>query len=167
MVSSISLELVHVMGEPYCTWSEPVAYSCLSFLNETSAPVNNHFMGRTQALLDSPVGICQHMMTSCHGNSFCINGPLWRESGGHRWIPYVKGIHLWLVNSPDKDSVMWSFDDFFFVSLNMLLNKRLGYQSFKKPWCLLDATAIYPYAGFGMFPVSLLNAFKIYKNHVI
>ena len=31
------------------------------------------------------------MMTSCKGNGFCIAGPSWGESTGHRWIPVTKG----------------------------------------------------------------------------
>ena len=34
---------------------------------------------------------CPNIMTSCHGNAFCITGFLWGESFGHRWIPFTKG----------------------------------------------------------------------------
>ena len=37
------------------------------------------------------------MMTSSHGNSFCITGSLWGEDTGDRWIPLTKAsdADLW------------------------------------------------------------------------
>ena len=35
--------------------------------------------------------VFQKTMTPCHGNAFCIAGPLWGESIGYRWIPLTKG----------------------------------------------------------------------------
>ena len=39
------------------------------------------------------------MATSSHGNIFCVTGPLWGESTGHRWIP--------LANASDAE--LWCF----------------------------------------------------------
>ena len=39
------------------------------------------------------------MMTSPNGNIFCVTGPLWGESTGHRWIPLTKA----------SDSELWCF----------------------------------------------------------
>ena len=44
--------------------------------------------------LDSPI-----MMMSSNGNTFCITGPLWGESTGHRWIPLTKA----------SDTELWCF----------------------------------------------------------
>ena len=44
------------------------------------------------------------------GNIFRVNGPLWGESTGHRWIPLTK----------DNDAELW----FFFFDLR--LNKRFS-----------------------------------------
>ena len=43
---------------------------------------NAHFQSAGEKLL---------MMTSQHGNTFPITGPLWGESTDHRWIPLTKG----------------------------------------------------------------------------
>ena len=39
------------------------------------------------------------MMTSSNGNIFCVTGPLWGKSTGHRWIPITKV----------SDAVLWCF----------------------------------------------------------
>ena len=39
------------------------------------------------------------MMTSSHGNIFCVIGPLYREFTGHRWIPCTKA----------SDAELWCF----------------------------------------------------------
>ena len=52
------------------------------------------------------------MITSWHSDTFRIGGPLWGESND---------------DSPQKESVMWSFDIFFVVSLNKLWKKQLSY----------------------------------------
>ena len=65
---------------------------------------------------------------------FQITGPLWGQSTGHWWIPLTKGQWcggitgpLWGESTSDGSShigpVIWSFD-FFFLSLNKLLNKQ-------------------------------------------
>ena len=33
-------------------------------------------------------------MTSSNGNIFCVTGPLWGESTGHRWIPLTKASDM-------------------------------------------------------------------------
>ena len=37
------------------------------------------------------------MVTSSNGSFFCITGPLWGESTGHRWLPFTKACdaELW------------------------------------------------------------------------
>ena len=35
------------------------------------------------------------MMTSWHGSSSCITGPLYGETTCHRWIPLTKGQYCW------------------------------------------------------------------------
>ena len=44
---------------------------------------------------------CSHIMMSSNGNIFCITGPLWEESTGHRWIPLTKAsdAELWFFLS--------------------------------------------------------------------
>ena len=54
----------------------------------------------------------EHMMMLWHGNAFHITGPLCGE-------PPVTG------GSPRKGPVMWTFDDFFVISLKKLMNKQL------------------------------------------
>ena len=64
------------------------------------------------------------MMSSSNGNIFCVTGPLWGKSNGHRWIP-------------PQMSATPSFD----VFLDLRLNKRLSKQSrcrwFETPPCSL------------------------------
>ena len=50
-------------------------------------------MSVTASVPDSFSGaICKESMkTWWHGKAFCITGPLWGESTGHRWIPLTKG----------------------------------------------------------------------------
>ena len=66
---------------------------------------------------------------------FHITGPLWGQSTGHWWIPLTKGQWcggitgpLWGESTSDGSShigpVIWSFDVFFFLSLNKLLIKQ-------------------------------------------
>ena len=93
-------------------------------------------------------------MTSSNGNIFCITGPLWGESTGHRWNPlakangaelwsllwhddvikwkhiprswpFVRGIHRSPVNSPHKG--LWRGS--LMLSLICALNKRWSKQS--------------------------------------
>ena len=63
------------------------------------------------------------MMTSWHGNTFHITGPLWGESIIH----HVESHHKW--------PAMWSFVVFFDVSLNKLLNNQSSCWWFEMPWC--------------------------------
>ena len=46
------------------------------------------------------------MVTSSNGNIFCVTGPLWGESTGHRWIPLTKvsDAELWCfpLSAPEK-----------------------------------------------------------------
>ena len=48
----------------------------------------------------------KNMMTSSNGNIFCVTGPLWGESTGHRWIPLTKAsdVQLWcfLWSAPEQ-----------------------------------------------------------------
>ena len=52
------------------------------------------------------------MMTSWHGHAFRVTGPLWGESTDDRWIPSQRASNAEF--------------DFFYVSLNKLLNKLLN-----------------------------------------
>ena len=63
----------------------------------------------------------------------------------HYW-PFVRGIYQSLVDSPYKRPVMWSFDIFFFVTLNKLLNKLSACQWFEIPWCSSDITNVEPFS---------------------
>ena len=60
------------------------------------------------------------MMTSWHGNVFCITG-------------FVRGIHRWPVDSPHKVSVMQTFV-FFVDSLNVLYKTQSGFRWFATPY---------------------------------
>ena len=44
--------------------------------------------------------------TEFNGNIFRVTGPLWEESIGHQWIPFIKAIdaELWcfLRSSPEQ-----------------------------------------------------------------
>ena len=55
----------------------------------------------------------QCMMTSSNGNIFCVTGPLWRESTGHRWIPHTKAsdaeLRSFLWSAPDQ-TIEQTFD---------------------------------------------------------
>ena len=62
----------------------------------------------TSAGIDILYGFIISMMTSWHGNAFCITGPLWGES--------IEGRH---VGSPQKGSVQRTFA----ASLNKLFSK--------------------------------------------
>ena len=42
----------------------------------------------------------RYMMKSCHGNAFCITGPLWGESTGNQWIRLSRDPGISLVMSP-------------------------------------------------------------------
>ena len=53
----------------------------------------------------------RHMMTSSHGNFFCVTGPLCAEFTGHRWIPH-------------KRPVTRSYDVFFDLRLNKWSSKQ-------------------------------------------
>ena len=51
------------------------------------------------------------LMVFCHGNAFCITGPLWGESTSGYW-PFVRGIHQWLLalcegNPPVVTGPLW------------------------------------------------------------
>ena len=48
----------------------------------------------------------------------------------------------WLVDSPHEGPVMWNFDVFFVVNLNMLFNKQSSCQWFETKWHLSDFTVI-------------------------
>ena len=62
----------------------------------------------------------RHMMTSSNGNFFRVTGPLWRESTGHRWIPFTKA----------RDAEWWCFFD---LRLNKRLNKQPRRRWFETP----------------------------------
>ena len=68
------------------------------------------------------------MMLSWHGNTFHVTGPFWGESIGHRWIPLMTG------------PVMQTFDEFFLVCLNKLLNKESMCWWHEMPQCTCDIT---------------------------
>ena len=50
----------------------------------------------------------------------------WRENA-FAFVAIARGIHRWPMDSPHKGPVMKSFDVFFVVSLNKLLNKLSNY----------------------------------------
>ena len=54
-------------------------------------------------------------MTAWHGNAYRITDLLWRQTIGHRWIPFTMG--QWCGRN---------FDVSFDVHLNILLNKQTG-----------------------------------------
>ena len=66
------------------------------------------------------------MMTPRYGNTFHINAPYY-------W-PFVRGIHQWLVDSPLKGPVMWSFVVLFAVSLNKPVHKQWSCLWSVIPW---------------------------------
>ena len=68
------------------------------------------------------------MMTSSNGNVFRVNGPLWGESTGDRWIPLLKAsdAELWcfLLSAPEQTNertietlVIWEAITFIMTSL--------------------------------------------------
>ena len=63
------------------------------------------------------------MMTSWNGNIFCVIGPLWGESTGHRWIPLTKST----------DAELWSFLVFFDLYLDKWFSKQSGRRWFETP----------------------------------
>ena len=67
-------------------------------------------------------------MASSNGNIFCVTGPLWGESTGHRWIPPTKAsdAELWyfLWSAPEQKMeqtietpVIWDAIAFIMTSL--------------------------------------------------
>ena len=51
-------------------------------------------------------------------------------------------IHQWLMDSPHKGPVIYSFDVFFAVNLNRLLGKQSSCQWVEMPWCSCDVTVM-------------------------
>ena len=58
----------------------------------------------------------------------------------HFW-PFVRRNHQFLVNSPNKESMMWRFDVFFVVSLQNCW-KKSNCEWFKTPWCYCEITVM-------------------------
>ena len=52
----------------------------------------------------------------------------------------MKGIHQSQIDSPYNGSIKRSFDVFFVVRLNNLLNEQSGYRWFQTPWRSCDVT---------------------------
>ena len=74
--------------------------------------------------------ICTHDFENHHDDVI-----KWKYSL-HNW-PFVWGIHQWLVNSPHKGQVTWSFDVFFDLCLNKRFSKQLRCRWFDMPLCWL------------------------------
>ena len=81
-----------------------------------------------------------------------MNVKTWKCRWMHYW-PFERGIHWSSVDSshkgqvinwdsPHKGSVMRSFDVFFDVSQNKLLNKQLSCWWSEMPWCSCDITVM-------------------------
>ena len=104
-------------------------------------------------------------LVHCEGNPLSpklhLTGPLWGEStvtkAASHWS-FVRGIHchqsfvslvlcegnpLSPVDSPHKGPMIWSFDAFFVVSLNKMLNKFSSCQWFEIWWCSCDNSAMF------------------------
>ena len=69
------------------------------FISNMAQKWSISFTGRTCSHCDCSVwkqfgspAMCVYIMTSWHGNTFCITGPLWRESTGQQWVPFKKGL---------------------------------------------------------------------------
>ena len=67
-------------------------------------------------------GMC--MMKSSNGNIFSITGPLWRESTGHRWVPFTKA----------SDKELWCF---LWSAPEQMVEQKSGCQWFETQLCSL------------------------------
>ena len=87
------------------------------------------------------------MVTLCHGNAFCVTGPLWWESIGHNHCGFptqrtsCTGIGVFYdVNlntlSNKQQSVLW--DVMTLISLEWRHNERHGFSNHRRLHCLLS-----------------------------
>ena len=106
-------EYIHIENIRSCL--PIVRFPCMMFVIENSmthcADIYKHSSGNPVKYAEVIVVLCFVMVIlSCLGdsqyqndvikwNSFCVTGPLWVESTGHRWIPVTKA----------SDAALWSF----------------------------------------------------------
>ena len=97
------------------------------------------------------------MMIAWHGNIFCITGPLWGESTGHRWIPLTKG--QWYRKRP----IIRNCIVFFAVSLlNNLLNKQFSCWWSEIQWHLCDITVMIYHEHFSLISTHFFHFNCVY-----
>ena len=56
--------------------------------------VNNIYHGFVRRVIRVHI---LRILTSSHGNIFCVTGPFWDESIGYRWIPLTKASDIELL----------------------------------------------------------------------
>ena len=93
-----------------------------------STPVERNFI-----LLIPQGSHAKNMMTSWHGSTCCINGPLCGESSGHWRV--TSGFRSYKI----CNAVLWCFP---VISLNKLLSEQVNYFLFQMPRCSSDVTVM-------------------------
>ena len=77
-----------------------------------------------------------------HGYTLCIASPSLKKITGHQWI--------------------CSFDDFFAMSLNKLLNEELSCQWFQPPWSSYDITVMIPIRQDSLYRIWILILYMLH-----